>query len=102
MYIRFKEGVRIHILSPYLQEIMWAAAKVWAQIGREATVTSGNDGKHMKTSKHYSDKGLDLRINDVNKDLWPKLVAGLKAMLEGKGYQVILEKDHIHVEYDPS
>lgn len=100
MHLKFKEGVRLHILSPYIQEIMWAACKVWALLGKEPTVTSCNDGKHMKDSLHYKDKALDLRIIDVQKDLWPKLVEGLKTMLESKGYQVILETDHIHVEFD--
>ena len=35
--------------------------------GKELVITSGNDGKHMKTSKHYSNKAIDFRRWEYDK-----------------------------------
>jgi hypothetical protein len=62
------------------------------------TITSGNDGKHMKRSLHYENKAIDIRIWDM------KYPNGNWLMIKkhlGKDFDVILEKTHIHIEYDP-
>ena len=62
------------------------------------TITSGNDGKHMKNSLHYEDKAIDIRTRDMNYPVGTTLFIR-KAL--GKNYDVILERDHIHIEYQP-
>lgn len=64
------------------------------------TITSANDGKHMATSLHYKNRALDIRINDLPSSYHERYRA-LIAERCGPEYQVILEKDHIHCEYDP-
>ena len=64
------------------------------------TITSGNDGVHKKNSKHYNNEAVDIRTRDMSEQnkvltqLWIKKWLGLN-------YDVILESDHIHIEYDP-
>jgi hypothetical protein len=69
-------------------------------------ITSGNDSKHMKNSKHYSDNALDFRSHHLDVDNCQRLMKIIRRRL-GKAYQVILENlmkpnEHIHIEYDPN
>ena len=64
----------------------------------EVTVTSGKDGVHSKNSKHYSGGAIDIRSKDMKLPEYTTL--RLKRKL-GKDYDIVYEKDHIHIEYDP-
>ena len=61
------------------------------------TITSGNDGKHMKNSLHYENKAIDIRIKDMK---YPNANWLMIRKQLGKDFDVILEKTHIHIEYD--
>lgn len=62
------------------------------------TITSGNDGKHSKDSLHYKDRAIDIRIFDMK---YPNRNWLMIRKQLGKDYDVILEKTHIHIEYQP-
>jgi hypothetical protein len=88
--------------------ILWIAAAVsrLALPVRRVVITSGNDGKHMKGSKHYTYAALDFRTKNFP-DLESKraFVRALQAEL-GPDYDVLLEglgtaNEHIHAEWDP-
>lgn len=64
----------------------------------EMVITSGNDGVHMKNSKHYSDCAVDIRSNDMT---YPKQTTSLLKSSLGRDYDVLFEIDHIHIEFDP-
>jgi len=84
--------------------------------GRELTVTSCGDGTHGKGSLHYPDKvtglvnAFDARIKDLDgndmdlsvadKSTAQEIVKALKERMEAQ-YDIVLESDHIHIEYDP-
>ena len=89
-------------VKPY-RLLMLAAyvANVAEALGLDVTITSAMDGTHMQGSKHYTGEALDLRISNLTKDQREDLLAGLRDRM-GKSYDVVLEKDHIHVEYDPA
>jgi len=69
-------------------------------------ITSANDGKHMKTSKHYSNEAFDLRVRNVEGQ-HPAVVKWCIRMREklGPDYDVIYgdpqHRSHVHIEYDP-
>jgi hypothetical protein len=63
-------------------------------------ITSALEGRHKEGSRHYSGYALDLRIWDIPHGHVPMIVSELKAAL-GADYDVVLEADHIHVEFDP-
>ena len=62
----------------------------------EMVVTSARDGKHKDNSLHYVGKAVDLRIRDYV-DTWAMYLHNTL----GKDWDVVIESDHIHVEYDP-
>lgn len=65
-------------------------------------VTSGNDSTHMKGSKHYDNEAFDIRTHNVldGREACTLWINRMKESL-GANYDVVLEKDHIHVEFDP-
>ncbi len=76
-----------------------ANAKEEMKLG-DLVVTSMNDSVHMRGSLHYSDQAVDFRTHDLSHDVvreWAK-VASRRL---GPAYQLIIEKDHLHVEFDP-
>ena len=102
----FKEGVRINgpHLYPEMTQITEAArttapetddGKVW--------ITSANDSKHGELSLHYKNRAFDIRIYNITgkvhfeAELW----AARLALALGEEYDVVKEKDHIHIEWDP-
>ena len=65
------------------------------------TVTSVRDGKHSARSLHYVGLAMDVRIWALKEDAdKTQAITELKAAL-GPDYDVVLEADHIHVEFDP-
>ena len=67
----------------------------------EAIVTSLRDGSHSVNSLHYKGLAVDFRTKHLDEANIGALVTGLKVYLDPHGYDVILEGDHIHVEFDP-
>jgi hypothetical protein len=100
--VKIKSGVQ-----PVNLIILAAIANVSASLPYDVYITSGNDGTHMKTSKHYSYAALDVRTKNFPDAVSKRnfMAAVLKRL--GKGYQGILESEgteneHLHFEYDPS
>lgn len=97
-----KPGVDLSDLSQEMFQGMGIVASVYFSMGYNCTVTSGRDGTHMPTSKHYDRPGnaLDFRTRDVIAKDRQQLANAVKAAI-GKSFDVVLEGDHLHVEYDP-
>jgi D-alanyl-D-alanine dipeptidase len=100
--------MRINLKSPEVTlngatveifQVITAAAQVWRQHGVEClTVTSVFDGKHKTGSKHDTGQAIDLRTTSLPDE--DAMAEQLRLAL-GPDYDVILELDHLHVEYDP-
>jgi hypothetical protein len=70
----------------------------------EMLITSGNDGTHMKGSRHFSGDALDVRSKHLTDQQLTALVRVVRRRL-GTGYQVLVEhrkqaNEHLHVEKD--
>ena len=63
-------------------------------------ITSVTDGKHSVASKHYVGLAIDLRIWHMS-DTQIKNFTHYFVINYDKNYDLVLEKDHIHIEYDP-
>lgn len=72
---------------------------VYGTVPDETFVTSMNDSLHMDKSKHYTDEAADFRTRDLTQTQVQEWAVLCRTRL-GKGYQVIVEKDHLHVEWD--
>lgn len=93
--LRVKAGV-----TPKSLVICAAAANSAQELNATVVVTSGSDGKHKEQSKHYTHEALDLRTKNLSVSDRDALLVALRRRL-GNSYDVVLEEDHIHVEYDP-
>lgn len=62
------------------------------------TITSTRNGDHMDGSLHYSGDAADIRIHGWSSPT--AFHAAIRRRLD-KRYDVVLETDHIHVEFDP-
>ena len=85
--------------------ILSAAANTASEMGISLYVTSGNDSRHMKGSRHYTNEAIDFRSKTMTKAQKGEFIALMQKRL-GKSYQVFLESEgagneHIHAEYDP-
>jgi conjugal transfer mating pair stabilization protein TraG len=89
--LKVKDGV-----TP--KNLVIAAACANAGGEREIVITSGTDGQHMKGSKHPLGDALDIRRSNLTD---PELFMSRVQARLGPDYQLVLERTHIHIEYDP-
>jgi hypothetical protein len=99
----------VHISGAHFDPVMVKiidAARETAPMLEKGTVwiTSANDSEHMEGSLHYKNRAFDIRIKNIIGDIQVKarLWAERMQVALGDDYDVLLEKDHIHVEYDPA
>jgi len=88
------------IINEPLANILLVVSNAYARVGLDTVITSGNDATHKKGSLHYKDRALDFRTRTIPQERVAGLVKEIKIFL-GPQYDVVLEKDHLHVEYDP-
>ena len=89
--------VNIVDLAPQLVMLLPVIDQIYHdEYNTELVITSGKHGIHGKGSLHYEGKAVDLRTWNVIASLVSRLQAAL-----GPNFDVVLEKDHIHVEYQP-
>jgi len=64
--------------------------------------TSANDSTHMPGSKHYSNEAFDIRTKNAigGLDVIKQWAKNIQIEL-GSDYDVVIEKDHLHLEFDP-
>ena len=97
--LKIKSGV-----EPYRLLIMVAAVGNVAQTllyPTNVVITSGIDGVHREGSKHYSLHAIDVRTNNFPTAKSKLIFQDLVKTRLGADYDVVLEPDHLHIEYDP-
>lgn len=101
--LRLKKGV---IVNERTLPEMWLAAFVVDKVLRNnygvlfTTITSAIDGVHGKKSLHPKGAAFDFRTNDWPKGKEEQITTEIRKAL-GPQYDVVLEIDHLHVEWDP-
>lgn len=94
-----KPGVRVAGLRPEILLAVVAAERVFEKAGVEIVITSCIDGKHSATgSLHYVGQAVDIRSRDIPAAEVPKIAARLRECL-GEDYDVVIESNHFHVEF---
>lgn len=95
-------SVQLAGLHESFRRVLPAAEKVYGEFGLVLVITCGLDGLHSAGSVHYYGKAVDLRSRDPEGVQLPsetkeKLASKLRSVL-GCCFDVVVEKDHIHVE----
>ena len=100
--LRIKNGVKIRGVQP---ELMLAAQIVEgiynSYNNSECVITAARDGTHMTKSFHYVGYALDFRTRHIPEGWREGLHLKIQRAL-GEEFDVVLEKTHIHVEFDPT
>ena len=97
--MRAKDGVKFDGARGPILFALSAIEKVMENTG-EYTVTSICDGIHSARSLHYVGLAADIRSRHIPAEKVAAVAVELRGAL-GKGYDVVVESDHIHLEYDP-
>lgn len=95
---RILDGVSLTGLRPELVIAIMEAENVFSALGVPLVITSCVDKKHSATSLHYAGAAVDLRIWNLQD---PQHVADELNKRLGVDFDVLFEKDHIHIEWQP-
>ena len=94
--MRAKNGVKFDGARGPILFALSAIEPVMENTG-EYTVTSICDGTHSAHSLHYVGLAADIRTRHIPAEKVAGVALALRAAL-GKGYDVVVEKDHLHIE----
>lgn len=105
-----KQGVKIEGIKPECIVGLMIVDRYFAEHKVDFVVTSVKDGKHGENSLHYGGYAFDVRlrhfdgvvgsISTEDKLLAMAYSKDLRERLGGL-FDVVVESDHIHIEYDP-
>jgi len=106
--LKFKKGVKLVGIQPEMVIFLTVTLGVAEEMGlKELWVTSAVEGRHRKGSLHFVGHGLDVRNRASTGRLkrWPqdftdKFAKKLRGRLTSE-YDVVVEKYHIHGEFQP-
>ena len=96
--MKLKDGVSLKDVSWRMFHAAVIAEAIYRKYGVDLVITSANDGKHGPNTLHHKGLALDLRTWTLG-GREAQVAEELKAAL-GEEYDVVLEKDHIHLEHD--
>jgi hypothetical protein len=95
-----KSGVRIRGISNEILLGIVIAHSVFEELKQPMTITSITDGDHKAGSLHHTGEAFDLRTRGIEREVQLHILSQLKEHL-GNSFDVVLEADHIHIEFDP-
>ena len=99
--LRIKSGVRIGGLRPEMLFAIVAVNEVCRDAGVDCVVTSASEGTHNEGSLHFVGQAVDFRTRDMAEPLRGLFADNVQGRL-GYDYDVVLEKTHLHVEFQPT
>lgn len=100
--MKFKAGVDAVGVQPPVWYLLGIAEMVYSEFNEELVVTSLTEGVHPD-AKNIHGRGFaaDLRIAGCAPGTPQEIRDALQKKLFPLGYDVVLESDHIHAEWDP-
>ena len=95
--VRLKDGVQLDTLREPMWQVIYIASRVRRLLGESwLTVTDAVAPRSNPRSLHPEGLALDFRSSDLRD---ARKFAQVLAWALGPSYKVILETDHIHVEF---
>lgn len=67
---------------------------------KDCVITCGAEGKHSRTSLHPVGRALDIRSRELSSLQQQQVKRGFDSAL-GEDFDIVIEKDHFHIEYQP-
>lgn len=98
--LSLKYGVNVRDIKGEAVIAIIIAQGVYAGYGFPCVITSVDDRNHGEYSLHYQQLAIDVRTRIVPENLHEQIKDAIARSL-GEQYDVVLEKDHIHIEFDP-
>ena len=98
--MQIKPDVRVHGISTEILLAAMVVESVLKTYPYSCMITSGIEGQHSNGSRHYIGNALDFRTNHIPQNLLSQVVSQIKAGLT-QDYDVVLENDHLHIEFQP-
>lgn len=98
-----KKGVSVIGLQPEILLGLIVCREVFLARKIPLTLTSGTDGQHGNNSLHYKGRAVDLRLPSrysIEDEIDLSILVECREAL-GEQYDIVLESDHIHLEFDP-
>jgi hypothetical protein len=99
MPVKIKGNVRFHSAEQAMTVAHSVVTDVYRELGYECRLTCGIE-EHEPPSIHVVGGAFDYGIRRIP-DADCVLIRHLLQERLGHGFDVVLESDHIHVEYDP-
>lgn len=94
-----KSGVKLTGLKPEILLGILVVREVFREHNINMVITSCMDGKHKVGSLHYKGYAVDIRTRNIPDAIVPVIINTCRINL-GSEYDLVLEKDHIHLEFD--
>lgn len=107
---RVLPNVNLVGVTPQCFFAMAITSQVFDHYNRDCVITSAKDGKHSDGSLHYTGNAFDVRIKHLDgndKDITEgdlqqaRIIAFDIKHSIGDQYDVVVEANHIHIEFDP-
>lgn len=98
--IILKPGVRIVGIRPELLLAIMVVEGVFALRNKTLTITAVIDGTHSRGSLHYAGMAFDVRARELPPGEADEVANLIRASLGGD-FDVVVEADHMHIEYQP-
>ena len=92
-----KAGVDISRLERHTRRSLSVVAMIFSEERELFIITSTYEGNHSERSLHYANQAYDVRLPDDSK---LRIFAKLKEQC-GPDFDVVMERTHYHIEYDP-
>ena len=100
--LRIKEGVKIKGVQPELMLAAQIVDGIYASYNNlECVITAARDGTHMTKSFHFVGYALDFRTRHIPEGWQERIYKDICRAL-GDEFDVVWEKTHYHVEFDPT
>lgn len=77
------------------------AGAVFAAYKKRFTITCTGSGDHTLYSLHAFGFAFDVRTRHLSLVQKKQIYNDIAKKFAGTGYQIIMESDHYHIEYDP-
>lgn len=100
--MKLKATVVATNVNPAIWYACGVAEVVYASHGMLLVVTSLMDSHEARPlSLHLKGLAVDLRTRDIPQTVMSLIVKELVSFLGNLGYDIVLEADHLHIEFDP-